>query len=760
MPGLTPMRFMSAAALDLRVVFISTYPPRRCGIGTYSKDLATAINNFNPDRLIEFIALDNDISESLEYPWEVSHRIRQNEWADYEQVLNYLNNSVIDLVCLQHEFGIWGGDDGELIVEFVKKLRKPFMVTFHTVLENPTQNQKRIIQEVAALAKSVVVMLPVTADILRRVYGVPYEKVVPIHHGAPDFPFYDDGLAKRELGLQDHIVMSNVNLLGRGRGIEYALEALPPVVKKYPNFLYLIIGQTHPVVVAQEGEKYRQELEERVKKLGLTKHVRFVNEYVPLEDLIRYVRASDFYITPYEEMAMTSSGSLAYAIAAGKLCISTAYLYAQEMLSGGRGYLVSPREPEAITEVLLQAIESPELATRMREKCYAQGRKMTWARVGYRYFHLMDRLMRGETKPMRIPPPRLNYLRNMTDNKGLLEHSNGDAKHHEKGYAVDDNARGLIVAVQYGDKKLAHRYLDFLVKAEVDGMMHCDMDTSGKWVDEATGGHSKPGTGDWFGRAFWATAYTMENGLTHGMRKQATELMRRIMPGAAHIKAMRAQAYVLLGLACLKEFEWDEFQEERVELLQGYISGYKRAFEKNADASWWWLEAALTYDNARMPQALLEVARVYGNAEAKKLGVQLLDFLIDETFDVRQNHFRFVGNRGWYPKDGVKAEYDEQPLEAGGMVQACSSAYLLTGMSYYRDMAKKAIAWFVGDNIIRRPLYNTKKHSVYDGIGRDGLNNNQGSENILEYLLAYSCYATLVTEGTKVSDSTYATQPE
>lgn len=727
------------APLDIRIAFLSTYPPRRCGIGTYTKDLATSINNLNPERLAEIIALDDAISEKLTYPWEVSRRIRQNTWEDYERVLDYLNNSVIDMLSIQHEYGIFGGSDGDYIVRFVRQLEKPYIVTLHTILKNPTDGQRKVIQDMCERARAVIVMLESAADILCDVYGVSAEKIVPIHHGAPDFPFEEDDEAKELLGLQGRLVMSSVNLISEGKGIEYAIEALPEVVKRYPDFLYLIVGQTHPVILEREGEVYREDLTKRVHELGLENHVRFINKYVSLEELITYVRASDFYITPYEGLEQISSGSLAYAIAAGKMCISTSYRYAQEMLAGGRGVLVPPKSPEHITEALLQILADPERADRIRRKCYAQGRKMTWARVGFRHVRLMDHLLMGSRSSQRYPKPRLDYVSFLTDEHGILEHSKRNEKDYVEGYATDDAARGLIVAIHYGDKKLAKQYMAFLLSAIHEHQVYCDKDHDGTW--------RKLGVGDWFGRTFWAACYALRHGPTASLRTQAGEVIAQLLPSARQITTVRTQSFMLLGLCLLQELEVETWRNERDELLEFYLKPITESYQANQTAQWHWVESRLLYDNAIVPYALLEVARVYNRADAQELGLILLDFILDHTFDVQANHFHFVGNKGWLERGKEKAAYDEQPIEAASTTLACVAAYQVTGMSYYREMAGKAIAWYHGDNVLRRPLYNTSRHSVYDGITASGLNENQGAESILSYLLASLAYAKLKREG-------------
>ncbi len=718
----------------LKVVYISSYPPRKCGIATYTKDLATGINSLHPDCFAEIIAMDDSISEKLDYPWEVSKRVRQDEWSDYENVITYLNSSVIDVVCIQHEFGIFGADSGVKVVKFIEAINKPVVVTFHSVLARPTEAQKAIIQAISAVAKKVVVMLESSRDVLVDVYGVNRSKVVAIHHGAPDFAFESSDTGKQRLKLADRIVMSSINLLGRGRGIEHAIAALPDVVKKYPNFLYLIIGQTHPSVLAHEGEAYRNELEALVKKLGLKKNVRFINEYVSLDDLILYVRASDLYITPYENMETASSGSLAYAIAAGKLCISTPFKYALEMFAGARGRFIPNKDPQAIAKTILTILREPKAADRMRARCYQEGRKMTWTRVGYRYLEEF-RTAAASDQTVTIDLPSLGYIKKMTDKIGILEHSLFDSKNHDEGYAVDDNARALIAAVRLKNWKLASVYLKFLTRAlDGDGMV-CDLNYLGQR-------HGKSGYGDWYGRAIWALSVATVSS-HRPTQKQASRLLSQLFSGLNKITDIRAAAYCLIGLGelKLKESTIDPSQlDQSVTRLTQFILSH---FKKLRRSDWVWVEDSITYDCPRVAQALILVGRVFGRPEVLQTGIEMLNFLLDATYDDRLNHFRFVGNIGWYPKGKTKAEFDEQPIEAGAIVMACVEAYRATQLSYYKTMAEKGLLWFHGDNIHRVSLVRPSVGSVYDGLTYREVNLNQGAESALEYVLATVEYATI-----------------
>ncbi len=745
-------RNLPPAPLNLRVVFMSSYPPRKCGIGTYTKDLASSINNLNPDHVCEIIALDDPISKELTYPWEVSHRIFQDNWADYEKVLDYLNNSVIDIVSIQHEFGIYGPDEGSMIVDFVKKLNKPFMVTLHTLLERPSPLQRRIIQALCQKAIAVVVMLPIGVDLLKNIYGVEGSKIVHIHHGAPDLPFYNSAEDKERLGYKDKIIMSSINLVSSGKGIEYAIQSLPEVVKKYPNFLYLVVGQTHPVVKKNEGEEYRKSLEQLVEKLDLEKNVQFINEYVSLEKLIDYIKITDFYITPYMNMEQISSGSLAYAIAAGRLCISTPYRYAYEMLAGGRGYLVSPGSSKEITQAILKGLSRKKETLKICEKCYMHARSMTWENVGFRHIHMMDHLLQKSLYQFDVPKPSLRYLRHFTTRYGLLEHSDRNKKNIHEGYSVDDNARGLIVAVMFDDLRLSKKFLNFIYSAEKNGRMYSDKDHDGKWM-------GNPENGDWLGRAFWAASYTVRYGTTQKLRNKALTLAKKLLPACMETENLRSLSFILIGLTNLKLAEWDELEDIRENIIDRSTKIIFNEYRKHATPSWEWPEEKMTYDNTRIPQALIEVGNAYGENQWLELGIKLLNFAIDNTFDLKRNHFRFIGNKGWLYKGKPKADFDEQPIEAGSTVQACFSAFTATGLTYYKDMAIKSFMWYHGNNIMRRSMYVSSRASVYDGINPEGININQGTESILEYLLAYDCYAKLIEQEENINDIAHPTRP-
>jgi len=385
----------------VRVIYMSSYIPRKCGIATFTKDLTNAINALNPLALADILAVDDSSTlnnGAYDYPWEVKYHIQQDNLEDYFRAADYVNSSSAEIVCLQHEFGLFGGKDGEYILEFLKRIKKKIITTLHTTPQKPTPNQKRIIREIFRYSDAVVVMIEPVVSRLLRVYQVPKRKIAVIHHGVPDIPFGATEHFKKLTRLRGKIVMMAINLISENKGLEYAIKAVPEIVKKYSNFQFLIIGVTHPVVKKKYGEVYRNNLKNLVKNLGLQDHVRFINRYLSLEELIDYLRAADFYVTPYLDPQQIASGTLSYAVGAGKVSISTPYLYAQEVLNENRGILVPFRDSKAISEAVLRVLGDKAYKESIEQAAYQYGRVMTWPSVALNYFDLFNLVVKKKQR--------------------------------------------------------------------------------------------------------------------------------------------------------------------------------------------------------------------------------------------------------------------------------------------------------------------------------------------------------------------------
>jgi len=724
---------------DKRIAIVSTYVPRKCGIGAYTKDLASNLNLLNPARPVEIIAMDGeDENHTLVYPSEVNKVIRQNQWQDYVNAAAHINGSIIDLVIVQHEFGIFGGPNGAMVVDFVKLIKKPIIITFHTILQNPNDTQRKIINKLSKKAQKIFVMLPSVVDTLVKIYQVSRSKVEVIPLGTPNFSFVMDNLElKVKFGLKNKTVMSSINFVSKGKGFEHVIQALPEISKKFPNFIYLIIGQTHPVALKREGEIYRTHLEEQVNALGLQNNVKFINKYVSAEEAYEYIQLSDFYITPYDGLEQISSASLSYAIAAGKICISTAFRYASENLSGGRGYLVGEKNPQEIMEAVLHGLTNPIQTATMRKKCFSAGRLMVWPKVAYQHLEVFDNVLYRQSKKEIIPYPKIEYIKKMTNKVGIFEHSYDTKINYKEGYATDDNARALIVALLHKNYILASTYLGFLESAEKKGYMYCDKKITGEWDGCSS-------LGDHFGRAIWAlcTASLSENS---NIKKRAILLLSKLLPMIKKLKYLRPKAFCLMGLSMFVTNDLSKYSSKIISLAKSLALDLISAFEGSSSPGWLWFENILTYDNARLPQALLVYANKVGDSKAGEVGLKTMNFLIDQTYDIEDKCFKFIGSNGWFRQNKLKSIDDEQSLDAAATTEALIEAYQLTEKYYYLELAEKSFAWYHGDNVLKQPLYNPAKASVYDGLGRNlgtiGVSKNQGAESTLSYHLAFFALA-------------------
>lgn len=375
----------------IKPLFISSYIPRKCGIATFCKDLTTAMNDLNPSGLAKIVVVDPG-EEPLKYPEEVIGEITKFTLDSYEAAAELVNTSDAEIICLQHEYGLFGTSDpthyvGEYILRFLRQVEKPIITTLHTILENPLPAHREVMREIAQLSDIMITMMPNAKERLEDKYGINPERVVIIPHGVADRPRARK-LKKKAFGWEDKKVLLMTGLMSPGKGIEYVIDAIPILLKEVPNILFTVVGQTHPDVLRRHGEEYRECLMERAKNLGVEEHIQFVNEYLPLDDLLNYYEACDIYLTPHLDAQQVASGTLAYALGMGKACISTPYIYAQEMLKDGRGLLVDFKSGESIAKAALKILTEPGYQNELERKAYAFGRTMSWPRVAERYLNL------------------------------------------------------------------------------------------------------------------------------------------------------------------------------------------------------------------------------------------------------------------------------------------------------------------------------------------------------------------------------------
>jgi len=729
---------------------IGSYLPRQCGIATFTDDLATAINA-NDSAVDCTIVAMNDRPEGYEYPDTVQFQIDQGSLNEYDLAADFLNMRNPDVVCLQHEYGIFGGQRGSFVTELARNLRAPLVTTLHTILRNPSPEEHNIITQLADVSASMIVMSERGAEFLRDIYQVPTNKIELIHHGIIDVPFLDPDPIRSKVAANDETVILTFGLLSPGKGIEYMIDALPKIVSAHPDVLYFVVGATHPHSKAASGEDYRLRLHLRAKELGVADNVVFHDRFLKRDELLEFIRAADLYVTPYLNEAQIVSGTLAYALGAGKAVVSTPYWHAQEMLADGRGRLVPFKDSKALADSVNDLLDHPEERLAMRRAAYEYCRPMEMKKMGHRYLGVFaDAVSRHvpassdvaalETlseREKRLPQVNLKHLRLMTDDTGILQHAKFTVPDRAHGYCVDDNARALIVVTRAHDlnrheaglTELSSIYLSFLDDAfNTDtGRYRNFMSYDRRWLEDV-------GSEDSHGRALWALGVIAGWGRNEGQIAVASQLFHAGLPALEHFSDSRAIAFPILGIQAYLGRNEDDTQVK--EILSGLGNRLANRFRQFASEDWRWHEEMLAYDNARLPQALMACGRATGDDEMVALGIQVLEWLRDIQLEPSAGWFAPVGNHGWFSKSGTKAQYDQQPLEAAAMIGACVEAYECAQGDKWIELASTCFDWYLGKNDQQIKLYDHATGGCRDGLQQSGANENQGAESTLSYVLS------------------------
>jgi glycosyltransferase involved in cell wall biosynthesis len=732
-----------------RIAFIGNYLPRQCGIATFTTDLCEAIATEHSETTC--IALPvNDIEAGYAYPTRVRFELTEKDINSYLRAADFLHTNNVDLVSLQHEYGIFGGRAGSHILALLRELRMPIVTTFHTILENPNPDQRRVLEEVAALSDRLVVMSKRGAEFLHEIYGVLPEKIDLIPHGIPDVPFVDPSFHKDLFGVEGKLVLLSFGLLSANKGIENVIAALPAILARYPNVVYIILGATHPHVLRHDGETYRLSLQWMAQEKGVEGQVIFYNRFVTLEELVEFISAADIYITPYLNSAQIVSGTLAYTLGAGKAVISTPYWYAEEMLADERGALVPFRDPAALAEQVINLLDNEAKRHAMRKRAYLFGRTMIWPQVARRYMESFERA-RAERRHFvpsgftvkaldkyqgELPPLKLDHLRHMADDTGMLQHAIFTVPNYHEGYCTDDNARALVVSTlleELGNSdalELASRYLAFVwyaFNAET-GRFRNFMDYQRRWLEDR-------GSDDSYGRALWALGTVLGRSNTPALHTMAGWLFEQALPAILDTTSPRAWAFALIGIhAYLQRFAGDRMASQVREELAGRLLSLYR---NNRSEQWRWYEGVLTYCNAALPHALLMCGQSMPNKAMTEAGLESLSWLADlQRAEEAGGHFVPIGSNGFYQQGGKRARFDQQPVEAQSMVSACLEAARITEDKRWRREARRAFEWFLGRNDLNLPIYDPMTGGCRDGLHPDRANENQGAESTLAFLQA------------------------
>lgn len=738
------------SALPGRIAFVGGFSPRLCGIATFTHDLCEAVATAAP-RSECYAGAVNDRVERYRYPSRVRFELLEKDIHSYRRAADFLNFNNAGVLCVQHEFGIYGGPAGSHLLALLKEVRMPVVTTLHTVLREPNPAQRKVMEEIISRSDRLVVMARKGAEILAETYGVADSKIDVIAHGIPDIPFSESDFYKAQFGVEGRMVLLTFGLLGPGKGIEYAIEALPEIVKRHPNVVYLILGATHPHLVAREGESYRLGLERLAEDRGVKEHVIFYNRFVSLEDLTEFIGATDIYLTPYLNEAQITSGTLAYVFGAGKAVVSTPYWHAQELLADDRGILVPFRNPQAIAEGVCAYLDDPARMERTRIEAYQCGREMTWPAVADQYLQSFQhacadrqaaprKAFAGWTlasRPYELPPTRLDHIVRMSDGTGIFQHAIFSIPNFHEGYCTDDNARAFILGNMLDElgsepvtnpDPLITSYLAFLAAA-LDyntGRFRNFMSHGRQWLEDA-------GSEDSHARALWALGTGVGRSRNEGWRRLCVQLFERGLPVVETFTSPRAWAFTLIGIhEYLREFPGKEkVLAARVVLTAKLVALWKNCATQN----WPWFENSATYDNARLSQALILSGHWMPDGEALEIGLESLRWLasIQKT---QAGHFRPIGSNGFYIREGARADFDQQPVEAQAMVSASLEAFRVTKDPLWKNEAKRAFEWFLGRNDLGVPLYDSSSGGCSDGLHEARISENQGAESTLAFHLA------------------------
>ncbi|KLT64249.1 glycosyltransferase family 4 protein [Pedobacter sp. BMA] len=731
----------------MKIAYISTYPPRECGLATFNQNLVNALS-LNPsyEASESFVVALNE-SESLDehaYPQEVKFVIRQQNQQDYIEAADFINNSQIDTCIIEHEFGIYGGNSGVFLLSFINRLKKPFITVLHTVLKEPNFMQQTIIKEIAAKSSKIVVMSKKAVLFLTSIYQIPKTAIKLIEHGVPDLePLMDNEVSRSEL-FKGRKVLFTFGLISRNKGLETVIKALPSIVQQHPEVLYVILGNTHPGVVRHNGEEYRDSLKTLAKDLGVEKNIAFVNKFVSEDELHQYLTACYLYITPYLNEAQITSGTLSYAVGAGAAVVSTPYWHAQELLADDRGRLFDFKNDKQLAEILKELLNDEQKHLKLKNNAYQYGLNLRWPQIGNVYLETLESALTDDRKPKRSIPPiidvermpalNLNHISLLTDDTGIIQHARFGIPNLKEGYCIDDNARALIMALMAYEQdknqkavKLMPVYLSFIQYMQCeDGNFRNFLSFNRNYLDEV-------GSEDSFGRTIWSLGYLISAAPNNSYREFGRELFSHSIMHFKDLKYLRGMANTIIGLAhYLSVHRGDELLIGEINRLANSL---KEAYAKNKDGEWHWYEDILTYDNAILPLALLYHSEATGDVESYRIAMESIAFL--NTFSFENGYLNPVGNAGWMKKHGKNPIYDQQAIETMAMVLLYAKTFEITKDDQYLSFMHTSYEWFLGNNSLHIPLYDFETNGCADGLQFNSVNRNQGAESTLAYFISH-----------------------
>jgi len=737
----------------MKIAYIGTYPPRECGIGTFTRNLYNSMvmnrafrqaGNKTTIASIEGLVIAlNDHEQTYNYPEEVKLTIRQEHQRDYLSAVKFINLSGADLCILEHEFGIFGGQNGVYILPLLHRLEIPLIVTLHTIIKTPSYNEKAILVEICKMASKIVVMSHKAIEFLTTIYNVDKRKVEYIEHGVPDIQF-NKSQSKKEFHLENKKVLLTFGFISRNKGIETVIKALPRVIEKHPEVLYMILGKTHPNVLRYSGEEYRIYLQHLVKSLNLSQHVFFLNEFINQKELFKYLSASDIYVTPYMNEAQVTSGTLSYAIGTGSAVVSTPYWHATELLTDGRGRLFNFDDSNELSTIIIELLDNPDVLKILRKKAFDYGKTIKWDKTGEKYITVAKKILTDKPEvfvkketildPLILPPFSLVHIRRLTDDTGIIQHAKFGIPNLKEGYSLDDNARALLmVLMAYRQKRdvlaleLSPIYLSYIhYMQNKDGTFRNFLSFNRNFLD-------KVGSEDSFGRTIWALGYLLASAPNDAYYQTGKLIFFNASPNFEKLQSIRGIANSMVGISYyLRRNPNDDSMTERLRNLAGKLIKH---YEENSSHDWKWFEPLLAYDNGILPLALLHSAEILKDDKITETALGTMNFLSEKT--LKDGYLSIIGNEKWYKKDGERSMFAQQPVDALAMILMYHQAFHLTKDKEYLNKLFTCFMWFLGENDLRMSLFDFETKGCCDGFENYGVNRNQGAESSLAYLISH-----------------------
>jgi len=722
-----------------KVVLVGTYPPRQCGLATFGQDLLRSMRLLLPSVDFVVCAVNQSGLDTHAYPPEVVFEIDQGSSDSYAAAAHYINlDASNSMVIIQHEYGIYGDKAGEGIKKFMKAIRCPAVTTLHTVVSDPTPAMRRVTKSIIQSSDALVTLTKPSHTLFSASYASATDKAVTIPHGIHPLIFQSSAAIKPRFNLAGRQVLLTFGLLNRNKGIEYAIKSLPAVASRFPEVIYLVVGATHPNVVREEGEAYRLELMKLVKKLGMQKQVRFIDNYLPVSEVLAHLQAADIYLAPFLDPQQAVSGTLTYALGAGRAVVATEFAQAKELVLPNVGRLVPARDSKALAQAVNDILSKPSRMQSMHRRAYASTRHMLWSNVADNYLSLLSDLAKGGGRGLaRWPEFSLKHLQTLTDEFGLLQFASGDQPLPASGYTLDDNSRALQLVNQAARQypkmlglcaELSRKYLGVIKTCLAQNPPVNYLSNESRSATDQNWSENLEDSG---ARAYHALQTAIYGPLTTS--KSAKTILKRYPPKGPSQKSLRPVAFYLLG-ACqiLERGGGDKSTIKTINKLSGrLIDSYNSVHTKK----WQWFEPKLTYANGQLSRSLLETARRTGSAEAAKIGLESLNFLCRICF--MGEVYAPIGQNGWYQEKSRRAIFDQQPEDTLATIQALQSAYGLTQDKHYAELAKKAFSWFLGNNLLGLRMYDDKSGGCHDGLTPGGVNPNEGAESSISYLQAW-----------------------